>query len=236
MLSQVKILIGVPCYSGRVVVETISSLLSAIQYHGVKYPHHQVDVKFQVRNFTTYAAERLCERALSGYDYLLFWGDDMVPPFNVIERLLSHNKDMVACAVFARSEPYAFYAFDENDKMFHVKRLNTGLQKVTAAGTGVMLIKTSVFKNLSKPWWVWPNDDSTDVDREFCLRVAKEQGTEIWVDTNMEVGHLDFTPNVINHKTHQAWIESIKSSGVLNLPEAKQHKDYPKLEAIVYGT
>ena len=105
--DKVKILIGCPCYSGRVVVETVSSMVQAIRYHSILFPRHLLNLRFRVRNFTTYAAEKLCEEACEGYDYLLFWGDDMLPPIDCISRLLIHNKDIVASMVFARSEPFA---------------------------------------------------------------------------------------------------------------------------------
>lgn len=233
--KNVKVAIGIPCYSGRVVVETIASLLSMVQYHALKFPHHKVDTHFRVRNFCTYAAEKLCEMAMESYDYLLFCGDDIVAPHDAIERLLSHDKDMVASLVYARGEPFAMYAYGDDGFQMNRKMRGTGLQKVSAAGTGLMLIKTSVLSKMKKPLWIWPNEHETDPDKFFCDRAREEAGASIYVDTDLEVGHLDFTPNVIDHKTHDEYIESLKASGIMDRPEIKAHKDYKKLEVLVHG-
>lgn len=232
----VSILIGSPVYSGSIYVETVGSLLAAVHHLGVKCPQHKIDIRFRVRTFSTYAAERISEAAVGGYDYLLFWGDDMLPPPNTIERLLSHDKDVVACAVFARTEPFPFYAYDDNYNTFHVKRLGTGLQRCRAAGTGVMLIKTAVFKKMNKPWWEWPNDPSTDIDIEWCKRAEKEAGAEIWVDTDLVAGHLITQTAIVDGNAHKAWVKSVIQSGVMDSPAFKAHKDYKKLEAMIHGS
>lgn len=226
-----KILIGIPCYSGRVVVETVAPMVRAIVYHVSKYPHHEIQLCFRVRNFVTYAAEKLSELS-QGFDYLLFWGDDIVPPMDAIERLMSHDKDMVASAVFSRGAPYGFYAYDDDLNMFHMKRLNTGLQKCRAAGTGLMLIKSSVFSKLQRPWWRWPDGD-TDCDKEFCIRAFKEAGIETYVDTDLEVDHLDFSVRAINSKTHASYMKAVQASGILQRDEVRSHKDFKILEALL---
>ncbi len=233
--KRLKILIGVPTYTGKIVVETTACWLGLLRYHTLRYPMHSINFQFQTRQFTTYAAERLSESALKEYDYLLFWGDDIVAPHDSLEKLLFHDKEMIAARVFQRCAPFAFYAYDDNMKHFSLNRVNTGLQRAKAAGTGLMLIKSSVFDGLSKLWWEWPNDDETDCDTEFCLKVKKEKNIDTWVDTDLGVDHLDFTPNPANEKTHEMWLNQVKASGILDNEQIKNHKDFHRLEDLVDG-
>lgn len=231
---ELKILFGIPCYTGNLAYETSLSLLGVLRYHTLKYPHHILNFDVRVRNFVTYAAEKICEKSLE-YDYLFYCGDDVVFHHDTLEKLIKHDKDIVAMSIFARSEPFAFYAFDDDLHHFHHSRLNTGLQKAKAIGTGVTLFKTSVFEGLEKPWWRWPNSDETDCDTDFCLRIKKEKNIDVWVDTDIVAGHLDFSHGVIDERTHKNWVKGVKDSGVLEDEKFKKHKDFHKLEALVHA-
>lgn len=231
--SDTKILIGIPSWSGFICTNTICSYIDAIQYNALKHPTHKIDVEFRVRQFTTYAAERLCEHAAEKYDYLLFWGDDIVAPHDCIERLLAHRKDIVAATVCGRGAPFAIYAKGEDGKNFHRNDIGNGLKKALGCGTGLMLIRTDVFKRMNKPLWAWPNDETKDVDMVFCTRAREEGLAEIYVDTNMVVQHLNFTPNVVDVGTHEIYMKHLKESGMLDSDKVREHKDYKLIEDLL---
>jgi GT2 family glycosyltransferase len=61
------------------------------------------------------------------------------------------------------------------------------LIEVDAVGTGIMLIRKKVFKELPEPWFYFKNDFSEDI--MFC-KEAKKAGYKIYVDTTLSVGHV----------------------------------------------
>lgn len=236
MKTDYKILVGMPCYTGMISVETTLSLLSLLRYHTAKYPNHEIMFNVRVRNFVTYAAEKITESAVeNNCTHMFYMGDDVTFNPDTLERLLNHDKDIVGLSIFARSAPYAYYALNEDGTHWGLKQLGKGLKKASSVGTGVMLFKTSVFDGLERPWWRWPNDDKTDCDTEFFQRLKKEKDIDVWVDTDVVAGHLDFSHQVIDHRTHKAYIDSIRQSGMLDREDVKSHKDFHKLEALVNG-
>jgi hypothetical protein len=124
--------------------------------------------------------------------HLIFLDADMVYPSDVITRLLEHDLDIVGALTFKRwpnfdplvlvGEPYA---------MTPVDPLPEGLVKVTATGTGCLLIKTSVFDNLEYPWFEFKSHEGNPVgeDINFCYN-AGLAGYDIYVDTTVRTEHL----------------------------------------------
>lgn len=127
-------------------------------------------------------------------DYLMWLDSDMHFPRDTVNRLLEHNKDIVAATYSTRIKPQRSVAFvDEND---HDKRLivKTGLHKVYAVGTGCMLVHRKVFETLPQPWFnhVWNSDTEnfSGEDIHFC-RLAGEHNFDVFVDVDLsfEVAH-----------------------------------------------
>ena len=61
------------------------------------------------------------------------------------------------------------------------------LIEVDAVGTGVMLIKNKVFKELDKPYFFYEADRSEDI--MFC-QACRQKGIRIYVDTTLKCGHI----------------------------------------------
>lgn len=122
-----KVLVGAPVnqnkeYCRERYIETVKSL--TYPYYDVYCCDNSADNQYHARNFVMcgincdwvnphgkrnvqYVLESqqaVVNKALTGnYDYLLFLEEDIVPPSNIIEQLISYNKPFVTARYFVRS-------------------------------------------------------------------------------------------------------------------------------------
>jgi hypothetical protein len=128
-------------------------------------------------------------------DYILWLDSDMHVPTNTVDRLVSHDKDIVAAAYSTRVKPQRSVAFLNQYDLNERLTAKTGLHNVFAVGMGCMLVKTEVYKTLTKPWFHYQwNEDTNDLSGEdiyFCKQ-AKDAGYEIFIDCDLsqEVAHF----------------------------------------------
>ena len=127
-----------------------------------------------------------------GDDYVFAIDSDMMFPPDALERLLAADKDIVG-ATYARRQPPHRLIGAAKDR---VKSLTPdgGLQEMIRLPTGMLLIKTKVFKALPYPWFKisYLEDGSTQgEDINFCI-LAIEHGFDIWCDPKLtsELGHV----------------------------------------------
>ncbi len=141
--------------------------------------------------------QKLMSKALAdGFEYVLFLDSDMRFPPNIIEKLLAHNKAVVACNYSQRRlppKPVAFYDFKKIKYVYSVNK--TGIEPVAAIGMGVMLIRLRDVANLPQPWFQIHYDANVRMwcgeDMFFCDLVTKGGG-EVYVDhdTSKMIRHI----------------------------------------------
>jgi len=124
--------------------------------------------------------------------HLVFLDADMVYPPDTITKLLGHDKDIVGALTFKRwpnFEPILFAG--DMHEMYLIDPIPEGLVKVTATGTGCLMIKTSVFEDNPYPWFEFDSNNGKPVgeDINFCYN-AGSLGYEIFVDTTIRTEHL----------------------------------------------
>ncbi|MGQ9845885.1 MAG: hypothetical protein ACUVQP_00070 [Bacteroidales bacterium] len=195
-----KILIGINTLT-EVDAQVYSNHL-AFFYHLGKLSEHEF-ILFTPRRFSidrmrntaaTIALENDC-------DYLMFIDDDMLLNIFTLENLIDANKDIVMAHTYIRGYPFKPMAFkiigDANANDFTVQHYDDllenvdtkGLVDVDAVGFATVLIKTHLFKKLSKPFFVTTLNGTEDV--YFCLRCKMElDNVSIAVDTRCPTGHL----------------------------------------------
>jgi hypothetical protein len=131
--------------------------------------------------------------------HILFLDSDMSFPPNTLERLLQRNKDIVGCTYCQRRSPRGLthesltrdyqMPTDPREDVFEVKSL----------GFGCILIRTSVFERVPRPWFKveYPGgiqengaECHRSEDRTFCDR-AREVGYKVWCDATLsrEIRH-----------------------------------------------
>lgn len=131
------------------------------------------------------------------WEYLLFIDADIDPPFEMIDKLIEADKDIVGAAYPGIKEnpdgctvPLPM-VFEERGDTLSLAN-GSGLEEVEALGTGAILIKKKVLEEMGPPWFNPKYDyeeptlgvkqiDKTGEDVNFCLK-AKELGFEIWAD------------------------------------------------------
>ena len=129
----------------------------------------------------------------NNYDYFLSLEQDVVPPKNVIEKLLNHNKDITSALYF--------YLGDDNKTLLpmmwihykgdYAKRLmidevpENELVEVITSGLGCVLIKNNVLEKIE---FRHVKDEEPWDDLWFC-EDAREKGFKIYVDTSLRCKH-----------------------------------------------
>ncbi len=140
------------------------------------------------------------ESLAAGSEWILFLDDDQAFAPTLLQRLLSHDEQIVASLYLQRQHPFRPIAFtdrEDDDKTYVPLFLNDyppeqGLVQVRAAGTGGMLIRSEVFRNLVRQGicddGVWFKDGEASEDLTFCEK-AGDAGYPIYVDMQARLGH-----------------------------------------------
>jgi hypothetical protein len=165
------------------------------------------------------------------FDYLMWIDTDMQFPKDVLFRLIAHDKDVVGANYRTRTAPFrhAGHYLDGTDR--HV--MDHGLVPMAHLPTGLLLTKFAIYRELPKPWFRAPRDETEPRDDVYFCNQARAAGYEIWCDQ-------DLTRQVY-HRTVQdlSWFqdEQIVVAGVeLNIADEKVRGDErAALSAAQYG-
>jgi hypothetical protein len=142
----------------------------------------------------------LCLEAMGeGCSHVLFIDSDMTFPQDMVQRLLAHDKDIVATNCARRRMPTGPTAQktlpDGSRELIYTMPESTGLEEVESIGMGVMLIKRKVFESLTEPWFEtpWRTDKRGYIGEDvFFCRKAAAAGFKIYIDHDVskEIGHI----------------------------------------------
>lgn len=133
------------------------------------------------------ALEKNCE-------WLLWLDSDMHFPSSTFERLMSHNKSVVAATYSTRYKPQRSVAFTDHKNYNSRLTARDGIHSVFAVGMGCMLTHRSVFETLPQPWFCHEWDPTTQSflgeDIYFC-KSLKMHGIDVHIDVDLseEIGH-----------------------------------------------
>lgn len=130
------------------------------------------------------------------YDYFLSLEQDVIPPFNIIEKLIQHRKDAVSGVYFNYfqdvEEPIPLAFVETNIKDYSMRaikdeELNSGkLIKITASGLGCVLISRKVLEKVK--FRIDAKKDTFD-DMPFCEDLEKNN-FDLYLDTSVKCVHL----------------------------------------------
>jgi len=223
-----SVLVGCPTYEGyRYCLKTYADRVTSLSYpqydvvladnsQGNDYAH---EIKLQglevirgrhLKNVYERIVESrnlLREKMLKGkYDYFLSLEQDVIPPIDIIERLIRHHKDVASgiyyklYGVKVRGKdgvvrdkktllPLVFTFSNEKDKMcvcYPKDVEGDHFFKIRACGLGCALISRRV---LEKVKFRYDPSKSTFDDFLFCSDVI-DQGFDIYADTSVKCKHL----------------------------------------------
>lgn len=153
------------------------------------------------------AREQICEKAVElGSKYIFFLGDDVVVPANTLKQLIyrmeQNEKISVVGGVYcSKSDPPAPLVFRGNGQGTYWDWKVGEFFEVSGLGMDCTLIRTSVLKEIPKPWFKTVDDDDFDEavnnavqwteDLWFCKQVYDHTKSEIWCDASIICEHWD---------------------------------------------
>ena len=191
MDTNIRIAIGIPTY-GTIKSKTALSLMETIkQNKDIEFFPvfcHGGYIAENRENIVKTAQQLLCS-------HIFFVDHDMKFKGDTVAKLLAHDKDVVGvlynCRYLPLTPTTSFYG--ANGGITRDIPATKDLIEVPVVGAGCMLIKTSVFANLSKPYFPMENDDDGNrvvtEDAGFCAKVI-ESGAKVWCDLSIEVKHI----------------------------------------------
>jgi len=229
----VRVLLGIPtkgntdpeAYDNRLELAThlgnlqTLSHLGVKEYCGVKYDIPD-DVEYQfflstIGNvFVAYARQQMANLAINqGFDYLWMIDDDMIVPPDLFEKLVRHDKDVIAPLAFMRFYPHkpviynVVEGYDTVTKQHYYQNYvvdrypKNKLVECDAVGFGSVLIKVNILEKLEKPWFMVMTGAGEDI--HFCHR-AKRAGFKIFMDTSVKLAHLGRRKKITEHTYEHA--------------------------------
>lgn len=189
-------------------------------YHYLDVPRMRTDCA------RDYAVEQFLKVSENPYDTLVMLDCDHKNHPYVVERLVAHDKPVVA-AVAVRSNPLApelcHWKRDENGQLYIPRTVEGKLERVAITGAGAIAIKRSVFTTLiergfDKGLWKYqyhPNGDSSS-EEIFFGQVCENEGIEVYVDTGLEAPH--WIDGELNLSSHDEWVKDHPA------PVRREHK------------
>lgn len=126
--------------------------------------------------------------------HVMFIDSDMEFSPDCVTTLLDRKLKVVAGAYSKRVEPFVATAWSEIGNWdSHIKDFNGDVIECEAIATGFMLIETSVFDVIPKPWFKlgWYNEQYVGEDIEFCRQLL-EHKIPICLDLTVskKLGHI----------------------------------------------
>ena len=135
--------------------------------------------------------ENLIDNSIEmGTEWCLWLDSDMMFPPTTLLRLLSHKEDIVACNYMKRSFPSKSVAFTDTtdwESWVPLEHSNN-LEVVEAVGMGCVLMRTNVFKQLTKPYFEYTYQSETQdwIGEDFTLfKKLNDLGYKVKIDMNL---------------------------------------------------
>ena len=183
-----KVMIAIPTLN-TVHIKFVGSLVSLL-FHQIE----NVEFRLQfVQDSMTYTARNhLAEQAMKEEcDYVLWIDSDMTFPADAMERLLTHDKDMVTALYFQRRGKHLPVIYKENYDESYANYPKDKLFQVKACGFGMVLMRTEVLRKTleANDGCLFHPFPSMGEDLSFCHRWT-QTGGEIWCDSSVKCGHV----------------------------------------------
>jgi hypothetical protein len=128
--------------------------------------------------------------------HIFFLDDDVIPPKDSLQRLLTHDKDVVTGLYPMRNFPHYPVIFNKRfangyNKHVNLSEQGEGLIEITNCGFGCVLIKMEVFRKLPKPWVTLGEleADGWCDDIAFFNKVV-DAGFKMYCDLTLQVDHM----------------------------------------------
>lgn len=129
-------------------------------------------------------------------DWLLMIDDDMTFEPSLLDKLIANDKDICGVAYHPRCDMDRMKKVDETHWINLEKSDDPKYKDVFechATGTGIILIRCSIFMKIPRPWFMFEYYDTGQCklgeDWYFCEK-AKQYGFKTHADPTVKVGHI----------------------------------------------
>lgn len=150
------------------------------------------------------ARNEIVEFALSqGANYIYWLDDDVIAPPDSFLKLFRHGKDIINGVYWSKSSPPMPLLFRDHLKGPYYDWKVGDLIEIDAAGSGLTLVKTDVYRKIQKevgePWYsvdytsfpkATVSGPNNTEDLYFYWK-AKKAGYKVWADTSVQALHYD---------------------------------------------
>lgn len=124
-----------------------------------------------------------------GFDYICFIDDDVLVPFDGLQKLIESDKDIVAGWTIIRGHPFDNMFFKWDATKTGLNRWNdppsdSGLLDCGAVGFSFVLIKTEILKKIPPPFFVTGPNNTEDI--YFCVK-AQKYIDDVTIAVNLDV-------------------------------------------------
>ena len=133
----------------------------------------------------------------NGSDYLLMCDDDMTFLPDLLDTLIANDKDICGVAYHPRCETGQIIKYLDETHFIKLQENTDPKYKQTfecwATGTGIILVKTEVFKKTPQPWFefeYYPNGCCKQGEDWMFCKKAKNFGFKTFADPTIKCGHL----------------------------------------------
>lgn len=218
-MKDVKLGIGIPCSWTHVPSDFFFSYIQMNKPSGNQVIRASSGPVDTMRNLIARKALELeCT-------HLLFLDADMVFPEDTIDRLLSHDVDIVGGLCFKKGPPFdPTLLVGENFKAQILRDYPPeGMIEVCATGTACLLLNLDILEKIPYPWFEFtrlPDGRPVGEDIGFCYK-ARDAGFKVYVDCSVKTEHVTLVRvGEGMHKFHR-WTEE---SGVCQLKQNVLHE------------
>lgn len=142
--------------------------------------------------------QRLLDLVLdSGFTHWLSLDDDMTFPMDIVDRLISHGKDIVSCN--ARRKTNSIEEKQGSCQALDGHPINSsgksGLEELNTMGGAIFLAKIDSFRHIKKPHFqvVWSDSHNDYVGEDvYFSGLLKANGVRLWCDhdASQTIGHI----------------------------------------------
>ena len=188
-----KVTLAVPC--NRVIQpQTAQCLLELVARGGYEFHILVASEGYTIAENRNYIAVKALN---AGSEYLLMVDDDMTFEVEMLDKLMEVDKPIVGVAYHPRSETGQITKYLDETHAVALEQNEDPKYKVPfkcyATGTGIILIKCSILKEIERPWfdfeWHPTGQCKTGEDWFFCIKAGKA-GFDTYCDPTIKVGHL----------------------------------------------
>src|SRR3990167_9012608 len=191
---SIKITIGIPTNRQGMRPKMVQCLSDLIKHGGYDFDILIAENGYTIAENRNYIAAKAVNNKS---DYLLMIDDDMIFPPDLLDTLIADQKDVVGVAYHPRSETGEIIKYLDETHIVKLEQTNDPKYKKTfechATGTGIILIKCSVFLKTPRPWFAFEYLETGQCklgeDWYFC-REIKKVGYKVWTNPTIKVGHL----------------------------------------------